>query len=53
MWIWPQPFIKTLTVTENVSSNEDEEVFVKRKVRVGLLIMDTQGAFDRYCYWKC
>jgi len=46
MWIWPRPFIKTITVTENISKNDDEEMFVKRKVKVGLLLMDTQGAFD-------
>lgn len=34
MWIWPTPFVKTMSVTENISSSDDEEVFVKRKVKV-------------------
>ena len=33
-------------MTENLSKSEDEEIFTKRKVKCGLLLMDTQGMFD-------
>lgn len=46
MWIWSEPFVRTTMVTERVSTNDDEEVVRRRKVRVGVLLMDTQGAFD-------
>ena len=47
IWIWSRPFVKTVTVEENKGVNEDgDEIIAKRKVRVGLLLMDTQGAFD-------
>lgn len=47
IWIWSRPFVKTITVQESRGENEDgEEIIVKRKIKVGLLLMDTQGAFD-------
>eukprot|EP00397_Hematodinium_sp_SG-2012_P008849 GEMP01008918.1.p1 GENE.GEMP01008918.1~~GEMP01008918.1.p1 ORF type:complete len:618 (+),score=105.59 GEMP01008918.1:140-1993(+) len=46
MWIWSEPFVRTKMITEKVSTTDDEEIVRRRKVRVGVLLMDTQGAFD-------
>lgn len=45
MWIWSIPFIRHATIEETVTK-EDEEITRRRKVKVGVLLMDTQGAFD-------
>jgi len=46
MWIWSTPFVQTTTVEEKTINGDDEEIITRRKVKVGVLLMDTQGAFD-------
>jgi len=45
MWIWSVPFIRHATI-EETEVRGDEEITKRRKVKVGVLLMDTQGAFD-------